>query len=166
MSDPRPKNCSHCTKPTQLYLSQVINGKLSKFSLCKDCPSAALISGSKSFDLTQHIGHAPVAPLAPSTQSLFCTHCGFSEEDFKKRGRLGCSRCYDSFATKLQPVLAKVQRDIQHRGKGSEPLPEVDWTMEVTRLKTALDDLVRREEYEQAAEIRDQIKSLEQNVGL
>ncbi len=186
MSDSRPQSCTNCKKPASIHLSQVIDGKVKKFALCEDCPAAVSILKDKSFDLIGHLGKTPSVPTVAVDRGDCCPHCGFSQEDFKQRGRLGCSRCYDVFADKLEPILAKVQRDTTHRGKGTEdvgsleelpevldlpvssdpePVVEIDPVVEVAGLKKRMEELVNLEEYEQAAEIRDKIKALEESVG-
>ena len=46
-----------------------------------------------------------------------------------------------------------------------EPVVEIDPVVEVAGLKKRMEELVNLEEYEQAAEIRDKIKALEESVG-
>ena len=41
---------------------------------------------------------------------LECPTCGFTQADFKKTGRLGCSTCYTVFAEPLEGMLNKCTR--------------------------------------------------------
>jgi protein arginine kinase activator len=81
--------------------------------------------------------------------------------DFKKNGRLGCPDCYAAFAEELASLLKAVHRSEQHTGK--IPAREGDWVRldaRVVALQKELDQAVASEQYEKAAELRDEIHQL------
>ena len=51
-----------------------------------------------------------------------CPHCGFSQADFKKSGRLGCPECYQTFAEGLAGLLKTMHKGTRHTGKAPEAL--------------------------------------------
>ena len=93
---------------------------------------------------------------------LRCSACGLSYEEFKERYRLGCAQCFDAFREQLQPLLRKVQGAEAHTGKHPTGVAErsdedrAAWALEV--LTRRLQAAVEREEFEEAARLRDQIE--------
>ena len=92
--------------------------------------------------------------------------CGFSQADFKKTGRLGCSECYGTFAEGLGSLLKAMHKGTEHVGK----LPErAQRTMALNQRMRALTENLQKavadENYESAASLRDQIKRLETDLS-
>jgi protein arginine kinase activator len=92
--------------------------------------------------------------------------CGFSQADFKKTGRLGCSECYETFAEGLGSLLKAMHKGTEHVGK----LPErAQRTMALNQRMRALTENLQKavadENYESAASLRDQIKRLETDLS-
>ena len=105
--------------------------------------------------------------------SIKCPSCGTTFARFKERYRLGCSECFDAFREQLLPILKKVHGAERHRGKRFTRLIEDDtsalaprgtWMLELLRRR--LKAAVEREEFEEAARLRDRIEVLtkEQSV--
>jgi protein arginine kinase activator len=95
-----------------------------------------------------------------------CPNCGLKFTDIGKSGKLGCGDCYQAFAEELQPSLKRIQGNVIHAGK--IPLRNGERAAQRKRLggmKQDLQDAIAAERYELAAEIRDQIKELEKNIG-
>jgi len=46
-----------------------------------------------------------------------CPCCRFTEEDFRRTLRLGCSECYQTFEFEIETMLPKMHRGTTHRGK-------------------------------------------------
>ena len=92
-----------------------------------------------------------------------CPACGMTMAEFRTRGRLGCPRCYDTFHKSLLPLLERVHDATSHRGRfptqrpGQQARPN---TMQ--RLRNRLDEAIKAEDYERAANLRDEIQRLEQ----
>lgn len=160
MSKSRPKNCSHCDKPTTLHLTKIVNGELYKLGLCASCPQAKALKSATGFDLLDSPASKMPEPL--STDGLAkCPSCGLTPEDFKEIGRLGCARCYDVFAEKLTPMITKLHRGPSHQGKVPKGKRRVITPEEIESLKRRLEEYVSREEFELAAVVRDQLRALE-----
>jgi protein arginine kinase activator len=92
--------------------------------------------------------------------------CGFTQTDFKKTGRLGCSECYVTFAEGLGSLLKAMHKGTEHVGK----LPErAQRTIALSRRMRALTENLQKavadENYETAASLRDQIKKLETELS-
>ena len=88
--------------------------------------------------------------------------CGFTQADFKKTGRLGCSSCYRVFADGLSGMLKNMHKGTAHTGKSPAAFHEIREKGEKMRsLQDRLTAAVAAEEYEQAADLRDQIRRFE-----
>ena len=90
-----------------------------------------------------------------------CPRCGFSQADFKKSGRLGCPECYRTFAEGLGGLLKTMHKGTRHIGKAPEALRQT--RDNVDRLKTLqkkLTKAIETEDFELAAQFRDEIKAL------
>jgi protein arginine kinase activator len=115
-------------------------------------------------DLLLGIGAAEEIEKGATTQK--CLVCGYTQADFKKTGRLGCSTCYTTFAEGLNTLLKAMHKGTEHVGK----LPHrAHRALELTdRMRTLTENLekaVAEENYETAASLRDQIKQLESELA-
>lgn len=160
MSESRPKNCSHCKLPTTLHLTKVINGEALKIALCSSCPSAQQLKNGVGWDLLDS-PKPLIQTRLPSGSGARCPGCGLTPADFKEHGRLGCGRCYDAFEAKLTPLLKSLHRGSCHVGKAPRGKRRSVPPEQIEALRKRLDEHVSREEYEMAAVLRDQLRSLE-----
>ena len=115
-------------------------------------------------DLLLGIGAAEEIERGAPTQK--CPVCGFTQADFKKTGRLGCSVCYATFAEGLNTLLKAMHKGTEHVGK----LPQrahraVELSDRMRSLTENLQKAVAEENYETAASLRDQIKQLETELA-
>ena len=92
--------------------------------------------------------------------------CGFSQADFKKTGRLGCSECYVTFAEGLGSLLKAMHKGTEHVGKFPERAQRtVALNHRMRALNEHLQKAVADENYETAASLRDEIKQLENELS-
>ena len=90
---------------------------------------------------------------------LKCPSCGFTQADFKKAGRLGCSECYTTFADGLEGLFKSMHKGTRHVGKVPAALKQSrDLNERLKYLQKKLDKAVTAEDFEQAANLRDEIK--------
>jgi len=106
-----------------------------------------------------------------------CKLCGSSFDDIANRGKVGCAECYELFGDRLAPSIERMHNRAKHVGKlpgkpaaaapaapVSEPAakkeaaPQADT---IESLRARLQQAVAKEEYEQAAVLRDRIKEME-----
>ncbi len=163
--------CEQCKeKPASVHVSQNINGEKKQMHLCADC--AENMNFELSFnhffagfldnflDSSFASYQSNLGQNAFSTQAK-CPRCGMTYEVFKKTGKLGCSDCYETFRNELAAVFKNIQGDSTHNGKlprkiGSALMLE----RRIDSLKQALQKAVQNEEYEEAARLRDEIRSI------
>ena len=92
-----------------------------------------------------------------------CSFCSLSFAGFRESGRLGCPHCYTTFEFYLKNLLRRVHGGVQHVGKVYLP-PDPTASERERRLeglRRKLQYAVSTEDFERAAKLRDQIRSLE-----
>ncbi len=164
-------NCDVCsTEKATLFFSQLVEGKLKKVNLCKSCADEKGVNDPTGFalaDMLEGMGEEKTVVETPvKNDEATCAVCGFTQSDFKKTGRFGCSGCYEVFNEGLDGLLEAMHKHTQHRGKQPQSFidsggaePEV--TDRLSELKDNLQASVEAEDYEEAARLRDAISQLE-----
>jgi protein arginine kinase activator len=108
------------------------------------------------------------APTAEE-EGLHCPHCGMTFHEFKRKGRLGCPRDYEVFATPLESMLQKMHAcgSPRHRGRVPRGPFEIRNVVgdRLLQLRRELHEAVTAERYEEAARARDEIQRIE-NEGI
>jgi len=96
---------------------------------------------------------------------IVCRKCGMKFSEFRSGGRLGCAECYDSFEERIDRILVQIHGASGHKGKRyGRPAARRGGRAGIERLRRELDAAVRAEQFEQAAVIRDEIRSLSPSV--
>lgn len=160
--------CDVCKcNDASVFLTEIAEGKMQKVNLCEACSKEKGVQDPKGFalaDLLLGIGAAEEIEKGAPTQK--CTVCGFTQVDFKKTGRLGCSACYQTFAEGLGTLLKAMHKGTEHVGKLPERAArQVKLTDQMRALANHLEKAVAEENYETAATLRDQIKQLEHEMA-
>ena len=146
-----------------VFLTQIIEGKMQKVNLCDACSKEKGVQDPTGFalaDLLLGIGAAEEIEKGAPAQR--CPVCGFTQADFKKTGRLGCSECYGTFAEGLASLIKAMHKGTKHTGKVPARLfRDIVRSDRLNELKRSLEEAVSKEDYESAATIRDEIRQLE-----
>lgn len=159
--------CDICGKnPATVHLTEIIDDQMTELHLCEKC------AREKSTQMEQQFGLADL--LAGLTEfgtpkeekeviTIKCPNCGMGFDDFKKIGRLGCSECYPTFKRYLGPLLKRIHGSNQHVGKSPLKIAKgvIRKLAGLDEMRRKLQVVIEREEFEEAARIRDQIKELE-----
>lgn len=156
--------CDVCkSKEATVFLTQIIEGKMQKVNLCEACSKQKGVDDPTGFalaDLLLGLGAAQEIERNPA--GIRCPDCGFSQVDFKKTGRLGCSACYDAFAEGLAMMIRNMHRGVVHTGKVPARLAAARLReQELASLNSNLEKAVQEEKFEEAASLRDRIRILE-----
>ena len=93
---------------------------------------------------------------------IACPDCGMTLLEFRQRGRLGCAKDYEVFAPHLRELLERIHGATRHVGRvpGLDELA-LERLQRVNQLQQKLEDAIRSEDYEDAARLRDELKSIE-----
>ena len=100
----------------------------------------------------------------PATKkpTLQCPGCGLGLEELRRQGRVGCETCYKTFDAYLSDSLERLHGSTQHVGRvPGLPEGELERRQALEDLKGELQVAVREEDYERAADLRDEIQSLD-----
>jgi len=91
-----------------------------------------------------------------------CTFCGGTLRDFRGSGRLGCAHCYDAFEKSLRELLRRVHGSSRHVGRRYDPpdANDMERAGTVAELRERLRRAVETEQFELAATLRDQLKTM------
>lgn len=156
--------CDVCQqKEATVFLTQIVEGKMQKVNLCESCSKEKGVNDPAGFalaDLLLGLGSAEEIERNPGAAK--CPVCGFTQADFKKTARLGCSVCYDTFAEPLSGMLKGMHKGIEHVGKVPASLRRSHRRdARIKSLQSSLDEAIAAEEYEKAASLRDEIRRIE-----
>ncbi|HEX3027359.1 MAG TPA: UvrB/UvrC motif-containing protein [Clostridia bacterium] len=169
--------CDRCGKnEATTYLKEVINGNVKELHLCSRCAEQLgydnVFGSFNPFDmLGVNVGNflggffSQSLPEQTSESSKKCSFCGTTFEDLAKTAKAGCANCYSEFYQEILPSLQRIHGKTRHVGKiPGRAGKELKLRRELNTLKQKLNDAVSAQEYEQAAQLRDEIKELEKKV--
>ena len=184
--------CDNCNKnEATIHYTEVINGVKNERHLCSECmqeldygmegefPFSKLIRGI----LSSHL--AGFGQEANPMLQIKCNKCGMTYNEFAKIGKFGCSECYSVFGPLIVDNIKKIQGSSMHTGKkyttasldgnfikapeSSEKKQEKGKTesdeSSIKGLEARLKEAVLVEDYEEAARLRDEIRSIKERVG-
>ena len=159
--------CDLCKKNEAIvHYAEIVEGQMKKMNLCEACAVDKGVGIHSSFsigDLLAGLTENPSKTKDPFEQET-CPKCKMTYKEFKKKGRLGCSACYDTFQKALIPLLEAIHKNEQHAGKiPVKAQEESDAMSKLQRLKEELTAAIRKEDFERAARLRDEIRRVEQS---
>ena len=153
--------CEKCnTHPAVVYYKQTLNGITSKYNLCKNC---AAISGAH-IDANNNLFKSIMLVKSPSSQVqqvLKCHFCGYTYDMIVATCKVGCAQCYTTFAHQLSDSLRRIHGNNYYKDFSLIIKDTPRKTNPIDELRTQLKSAIIAENYEQAAILRDQIKTLE-----
>ncbi len=157
--------CDICKKNVAtVHLTQMVEGKTKKVDLCEACSKEKGVDDPTGFslaDLLLGLGAAQEIEQAGAGGEIRCPHCGFTQADFKKAGRLGCSECYKVFAEGLESLLKTMHKGTRHVGKVPQAYRQTqDLQDKLKSLQKKLEKAISNEDFETAANLRDELKAL------
>jgi protein arginine kinase activator len=163
-------NCEKCKKNHATYhLTARENGEMREAHLCEECARQAGVNMTFNFTIGGILGSLmePASPAkAPKSASLRCPECGITYAEFKQKARLGCANDYEVFKAELVRLLEKIHGSTTHAGKTPQTADtQVRKEHELMRLKRDLEGVVKSEDFEKAAQIRDRIRILEHELN-
>ncbi len=170
--------CDICKKnEATIHIKEISSGGHKILNLCSVCAAghektAGFQFGA--FNLAEmlynlgKLGNSIAGKMASDMESAanepVCPECGWTTAKLRKSGgRLGCAKCYQTFKSLIEDALINVHRGTIHLGKRPDGQRNTDAVRrsELTALRKELDALIKQENYEQAAVVRDRIRELE-----
>lgn len=168
--------CQYCQqRPATVHLTKIINFEKTELHLCEVCAKAAgnelgVMFGNNFTFQNLIVGLLGDVDFEIDQQpsiggEIRCRNCGLTFSDFKNTGLLGCGECYHHFKMGLEPLFKKVHGSITHTGKVPRRTGgKVRIRKEIQDLRHQLQHAIQKEDYEQAASLRDEIRQLEKDL--
>ncbi|MFA5164788.1 MAG: UvrB/UvrC motif-containing protein [Candidatus Omnitrophota bacterium] len=156
--------CQVCGKnDATVEFTEIVNDEVKQLQLCDACAKKKGIEMEQHFSIADFLAglSEPDAKGPGGGPVLKCGNCGMTFNDFQKIGRFGCADCYTAFRENLLPLLKRIHGSTRHTGKAKKSeSSDLRHTLQL-KLKLAID----REEFEEAAKLRDLIRDLENKPG-
>src|SRR3954467_14199794 len=152
--------CQRCKQEASVHLTETIDGRRRELHLCASCAREAGLELPESppelalDTVLQGLIVSNVGELVGELAELTCPDCGLKFMEFRARGRLGCPNDYSVFARGLLPLVQRIHGATRHVGKVARHRPAA---VQRLRLRTQLRAAIASENYERAAQLRDQL---------
>ncbi len=168
--------CQSCqAREAVVHLTKIVNGQATQIHLCQECAQKvqgfgfSIYPGMVSDFLQALFGMNQIEQPGSTVSNLQqekCQGCGMTFAQIQKAGRLGCNSCYDKFESQMELLLRRIHGGGSHVGKVPVRTGKVYRSKkELLELKGRLQELIQKEEFEEAALIRDKIRELERAAG-
>jgi protein arginine kinase activator len=166
------QKCQKCDRPATHKFTRIINGEVVDLFLCQEHAAQfsplQLKAALSQVELTQLLagllkteqGQKADADDAASA-ALKCQTCGWSFRQYRQTMLLGCGDCYQAFEKHLKEDLRRYHGTIRHCGK--QPMLVTGDSFDqgkLEALKKRLAVAIQDEDFELAAQLRDQIRHL------
>jgi protein arginine kinase activator len=179
--------CQKCgQRQATVFFSQTVGNETTQAHLCEVCAQEQ----GQAFGVWNALNFHPLAALtglihqmmpwglseikngeetstAPSVETqLQCPHCGYQLSTFRQNGRLGCTKCYESFSSYMEPLITNIHGHARHL---ENPETEIKTKQSVgqkpsddphAELREKMREAVKKEKFEEAAKIRDEINRM------
>jgi protein arginine kinase activator len=165
--------CQQCEKPATFHITELTGPQPQELHLCEGCAKSYLTQGESATPVAPTLANvlAKQLQIGKAAEELAkldqraCPVCGITFFEFRNQGRLGCPHDYVFFEKELTPLIVNIHGESRHVGK-RPPGHEGgnDSQTELIKLRRDMEDAKGKENYEQAAKIRDKIRELEKQV--
>ena len=165
--------CQKCGENNaNTHIKTIMNGELKDYDLCSECAKKmgyTNIFSDMEDEFSSFLGSFFGNALPARTQATRCEFCGSTYSDIASSGHVGCAHCYELFKDQLLPSIRRIHGNTTHCGKNSKTSAsavkakseEETKEAKIKKLKAKLDEAVKEQNFEKAAELRDKIKELE-----
>jgi len=169
--------CDQCDNEATVHEVTVVGNQKVEKHLCESCARAEGLTTQPTEPINALLSKFIMAPgLVQQAvgagrgkgeqQTPACEECGMTWMEFRKCGLLGCASCYETFESRLAPLIERAQEGATHHvGKaprGSAGL--ADHQRRLRALRAELTEAIEAEQYEHAAELRDSISMIEAEI--
>lgn len=165
--------CQFCRKRSAtIHFTNVVGSDVQKIHICRECAEEKGFEYLKKSNFEKHdliaglmSAAAPQRERGPRTVNK-CANCGRTYALFSKSASLGCSKCYECFGTDIAKVLKRVHGNARHLGKAPRRYcsERTNTRRRIRDLREELRAAVECENYERAAELRDEIDGLRGSI--
>lgn len=161
--------CQLCgERDASIHLTKIINGNVEEKHLCEVCAKEGNeleLNLPFSFQ-TLFTGLISTMKENPQeVEGVSCPECGLKYNKFVETGKFGCSNCFNAFEEDVYELLKGIHGHNHHIGK--IPLrinSKIRNIREIESLKDRLNKSIALEEFEEAALLRDEIKTIKEKL--
>jgi len=165
--------CQACQqREAVVHLTQIANGEVTTMHLCSKCAAErgieteAAVTQSPLGAFLAAMGTEPVATDTEAEPDR-CPACGATLQDFRASGRMGCAECWTTFEAPLRDLLRRVHGATRHVGrtdsaKDASAREAGGGADRRSELREQLRLAILAEEFERAAQLRDQLRVLDE----
>lgn len=163
--------CDICHKnEATVHYTEIVHNQMIKMDLCEECAKVKGVGVQSPFSISDLLSGLAEMDAGANFEDPVCKCCGLSFTGFRKSGRLGCAECYETFKVPLESLIKTIHKSSKHAGKqfGMHTVAEQHKFSDeekLNQLKQKLHLAVEKEEYELAAQLRDQIKEIEKELN-
>lgn len=169
--------CEHCKqRHANVTVTQVQNGQQMERHYCEVCAAQfhpfqfEMPEEPASLHqlLSNWFNFVPMTKKEAPANALktkVCPTCGYTYREFLKQGKFGCGDCYRTFSDQLPQLLEKIQAGTKHVGHVEEKPSKEKIEQQIQQFRTAMQQAIQEERFEDAAKLRDDIRALESKVG-
>ncbi len=149
--------------------TKLVGDKSQKIHLCAECADEKGITNLDNFDLSDVLMSDIEKADADENEAVDqneCTECGFTLQDLRKIGRLGCSSCYQLFGSEVKSMIGTMHHGETHEGKVPKGmLLVIEAKSKIENLQSQLDKAIKAEEYEKAGELKNQLAAFQESLA-
>jgi len=164
--------CQRCEKPATFHITELTGSEPQELHLCESHARHYLTksegqteddsSGSLAGVLANQLKINQTAEDLARLDQQVCPVCGITFYEFRSKGRLGCPHDYDCFQGELEPLIASIHGDVQHKGKRPQrSTVNPERQTELIRMRREMKEAIELEEYETASKLRDEIRRIQ-----
>ena len=151
--------CQKCHNQAILHITEVLTqDQFEELHLCEQCANKYLYESQQKKGAIEP-GREDEGLLGQQE----CPACGMKFVEFRNTGRLGCPNDYQEFRDDLIPLLENIHGETKHVGKAPRRSQSPQAVSELVQLRSKLKQAVSKEDYEEAARLRDQIRQAEES---
>lgn len=182
--------CEKCKiREANIKYTEIVNGVKTEHNLCSHCAKemdfgqyTALLDGEFPLGklLSGLLGLETDTEETDARARVVCPTCGTSFDDFVENSRFGCPDCYGVFDLFIKDKIKQLQGSEEHKGRhpkymrsqkkeiqvseGTVQNTENSGETRVYHLEAELKAALKREDYQEAARLRDEIRGLKAAV--
>lgn len=162
--------CQICKKnEAAVRYTEIVDSSVTEMDICRKCAemedkgSGGEAGFTSAFASVQE--KPEVASILEEDVAAKCPCCGGSFRHILSDGRLGCAECYVAFRDRLAPVVEKTHGASRHIGKvASRKRDALPVRNRLLRYRSQLRKAIEAENYEEAANLRDLIRAVEEEM--